>query len=465
MQCNYKTNEILLNFPKYSRILDIQKDNYGIIDNSIKKNTLEIDFAILYTLIPDSVKNICNNKNIKENIANIAKFSASSDIIHSTEIYSFAFFDSLKNIIINNDDYALDIIMIVKNLWKFTQNYYDTLFDDEFITIFCKYLFSPFDIRNYAFEAFDFLLRKHPEKLKILLENNIIKSLEEIFMLDEYQLNEEILERPSYFLITLVIKSSLENNILRKLIVICLKYIKYTYIIPKLCSSVVLYHIVCEMNNVNVFTSIDSSTQDLIQAHYFSISLFKFILPIDTILIYSGFEKFYLDKKMNNGFFDNLINILLDSKYQNYYEFIYTFFITTMPKIWEFLYLYRKQFINQDISLIEILLNQSINENVNNRVLSGACISSFFLEASSEAKQFIISQGGFDSICDLIPTANFIYLKIMLKSLFLLFSIDESYLNDLNHYEIFNYLQNLDIQDEEISNICNSLLHFIQKVI
>lgn len=425
--------------------LDDDRLDYVYHQNPIE-NSKEIDFALLDIGIPSFCESIINkNQNIQYSIDQLAKFIHDYDFIYAKQIFEPLFISTIIELINAEDSLAFNLIIFISNIWSNPINKIEILYSNELISAFCKYLHGPYELRDFVYESFHFLLKNtsenaHEQIIDILVNNNVFESLDEIFKIlnseDHSEIDKnrlfEISKRTMLFIRSITINiffdSKFFNNIINH-ITPMLASDDYRFIMPY--SIKILHHILIDLNQLDYFVSNLENVQILLNYHFFNdIQIFSYLYEMDSCLWkHEKCKEIYLN---DSRFFNNITFLLTDPKFNDYLKPIFIFLNNTMIDIWEILYTtYVKTGPKDSERLIFIILNHSNNDtSFKNKISSGLCISSFLMIAHIFGKKDVAFNGGFDALCSLIASAEGLYLKSFLKCLLNLFNIFPEFLKD-----------------------------------
>ena len=227
----------------------------------------------------------------------------------------------------------------------------------------------------------------------------------------------------------------------------------------------ILNHIIIDLDEAELFISSYENVQILVNAHFFNdYTTFSKLYEIDsTLWKFNEINLIYLNEP---HFIENIALLLTDQKFYDYLKPIFIFFNNRMTDLWNILYSTYTNFEEEDNrQLIYIILDHSNNSSVNNKIAAGLCISAFLFEAPINEKSCVAINGGFQSLCFLLPSVEGNFLKSMLKcTLMLLSLIPELYEDESSINELKSTIDNIDELDGDYETfaICNEIIQLFQ---
>ena len=473
-----------------------------LCDSIYQANYQNFDLQIQQIDILNCVISIYKMEDIVENIEKLNIYLLKSNQILCPQLFSNEFLSKLVDLMNNKmfSEIWETLIVIIRSLWKAgdpeTSYIY---FNDEFIHMTLQFFenLEPFSKCLY-FDAVIQLLKKCPEKTPLILQYGIVEQVQ--MLLNQYDVRnlKDRLYLP-LFLINVITKIIGEDfpslpSLIPIFMEICISFISSQFGVPREIVTETLYDLLKIPDAIQILFKIPQSIQTIIKAHYLNyIPQFRYLYKIDTIIWdYGGNEAYFHETSENNSFMINLAKyVLRDQKYTGVLKYVLEFLINEMSKIKDcllsitcFMKLINiKDYLclNADISdfqkyyknfkppyfteapLIYKILEISTSQNTDLRFLAAECISHFLLEEHENMQMVleIARNGGFASICTIVPNLNSHKQIFMLKSLILVLDVDTSFIEYAESNDLLNDILNISSYDDTVTH----LIQIIQNIV
>lgn len=483
MDLLYKVDDLYF---KDTILNDDNSDNNNTGDTFLdNQNPIENNRETDQALLDIGIQSFCNSiinedENVEYSVNQLAKFCLCEDFYNTFLLFDPAFIASIIKLINYENSLDFSLIMLFRNIWCQPIKEIEIVYSDELISSFCKYLYAPLEFRDYVYESFKFLLNNIPENtnqqiIDTLLNFNVFESLNEYFefiisvdsSLIEPKRFHEMTKHSILFIHSLACNPCLSPEFLINIIKYAILILSNdNFISFKSFCILLLYHIIIELGQVEMFISDLNNVQVLINNHVFNdTKIFSNLYEIDSkIWQNEECKRTFLNDSL---FFNNIASLLIDQHFSDYLRPIFIFLNNTMNDIWLFLYTTFIEVEPQNSQrLIYVILDHSNNNSsLRNKIIAGLCISSFLQVASISEKKEVAFNGGFEALSLLISTAESLFLRKMLKCIkMLLLDIPELFENQANINDIKQTLSNMDATegDDETFAICIEVLQIIQ---